>query len=131
MVNGLFFFLAAAVIAVFAFLSIAFWSTAPSRERAARDRLALLKTIAEQPGENALRVLDLLRQEDERRYHKKQREERMGWISGGVITMSVGLGLGAMIFILEGSTAWSVGLIPFMVGAALFGIGLSMQRPPK
>ena len=64
---AMFLFLAAAVVAVFAFCSIVVWVTTPSRERQARDRIALLKAVAENPGENARLVLELLRAEDERR----------------------------------------------------------------
>ena len=71
---ALFLFLAAAVIAVFAFSSIVVWVSTPARERQARDRLALLKTLAEHPGEHARQVLDLLREEDEAPARKKERE---------------------------------------------------------
>ena len=64
---AMFLFLAATVVAVFAFLSIAVWVTAPAQERRARERMQLLKSVAEQPGENASRVLDMLREEDRRR----------------------------------------------------------------
>jgi hypothetical protein len=49
----LFLFLAGAVIAVFAFASIVVLVTTPARERQARDRMALLKTLAENPSEQA------------------------------------------------------------------------------
>jgi hypothetical protein len=121
-------FLAAATVAVFAFLSIAVWVTTPSNERQARDRSALLKTLAEQPGENATRVLEMLRQEDERRREKAELEERRGWIAGGLIVMSVGAGLSLMLAVLGKGGEWSVGLIPFLVGCALLGVGLFRNR---
>ena len=49
-------FLAAAVVAVFAFLSVVVWVTTPSHERQVRDRLALLKSLVEHPSENATQV---------------------------------------------------------------------------
>jgi hypothetical protein len=125
---AMYLFLAAAAVAVFAFLSIAVWVTTPSNERQARDRSALLKTLAEQPGENATRVLEMLRQEDERRSAKAEREERRGWIAGGLIVMSVGAGLSLMLAVLGKGGEWSIGLIPFLVGCALLGIGLFRNR---
>jgi Flp pilus assembly protein TadB len=125
---AMFLFLAAATVALFAFLSIAVWVTTPSNERQARDRLALLKTLAEQPGENAARVLEMLREEDERRIERKEREELRGWIDGGLIVMAVGFGLSLMLALLGTRGAWPVGLIPFLVGCALFGVGLLRNR---
>jgi hypothetical protein len=126
---ALFLFLAAAVVSVFAFCSIVVWVTFPARERQARDRAALLKTLAEQPGDNARQILDMLREEDARRIARKAREERQGWISGGVCTIAVGVALGVMTAVLDtkGGT-WSVGLIPLLIGLALLGVGLSRKE---
>ena len=118
---ALFLFLAAAVIAVFAFSSIVAWVSTPARERQARDRLALLKTLAEHPGEHARQVLDFLR--DEARARKKEREEQKGWIAGGLIVIAVGVGLGVMLVILGDRGDWTVALIPFLIGCVLLGVG--------
>lgn len=121
---AIFFFLAAIVVAVFAFLSIVVWVSAPSKERQARDRFALLKTLAEQPGENAARVLDLLQKEDKSRAAKRERDERRSWIDSGVILIAIGLGLTGMLMALGSRYDWSVGLIPLLIGIALTLIGL-------
>jgi hypothetical protein len=89
---ALFLFLAAIVVSVFAFLSIAAWVTTPSKERQARDRYALLKTLAEQPGENAVRILDILQKEDQARAAKRARDERKSWTDSGIILIAIGLG---------------------------------------
>jgi hypothetical protein len=112
-------FLAAAVIAVFAFSSIVVWVSTPARERQARDRLALLKTLAEHPGEHARQVLDFLRQEDEIRAKKREREDQRGWIVGGLTVIAVGVGLGVMLGILGDRGDWTVALIPFLIGCVL------------
>ena len=126
---AMFLFLAAAVVAVFAFCSIVVWVSTPARERQARDRLALLKTLAEHPGENAAQILELLRTEDEKRAERRERDEKSGYIVGGLIVMAVGVGLGAMLAILDnrGGT-WSVALIPFLIGCVLLGAGLFKYR---
>ena len=121
---AIFFFLAAIVVAVFAFLSIVVWVSAPSKERQARDRFALLKTLAEQPGENAARILDLLQKEDKSRAAKRERDERRSWIDSGVILTAIGLGLTGMLMALGGRYDGSVGLIPLLLGIALLLIGL-------
>lgn len=122
---AMFLFLAAAVVAVFAFLSIAVWVTGPSHERLARERFALLRTVAENQNENAKEVLEMLRREDERRAERKAREERQGWILGGLIVIAVAVGLGIMLVMLEGGKTWSLATIPLLVGCVLLGVGLN------
>lgn len=121
---AMFLFLAAAVVAVFAFLSIAVWVSGPTRERLARERLMLLRTIAENQNENAKEVLEMLRREDAMRAARKAREERQGWISGGLIVMAIGVGLGILLVTREGGSAWSLAVIPVLVGCVLVGVGL-------
>ena len=121
---AMFLFLAAAVVAVFAFLSIAVWVSEPARERLARERLMLLRTVAENPNDNAREVLEMLRREDAMRAARKAREERQGWISGGLIVIAVGVGLGVMLVTREGGSAWSLAAIPVLVGCVLVGVGL-------
>jgi hypothetical protein len=125
---ALFLFLAAIVVSVFAFLSVAAWVTAPSKERQARDRFALLKTLAESPGENAKLVLEILQREDLARAAKRARDERRSWFDGGIVLIAVGLGLAGMLMVLAGSGSWSVGLIPFLIGLAMILIGISRGR---
>jgi hypothetical protein len=129
---ALFLFLAAAVIAVFAFASIVVFVSTPARERQARDRLALLKTLAENPSEQARQVLDLIREEDAMRAERREREERIGWIAGGLIIIAVAIGLGLMLAIVGNRDAWTVAvavsLIPFLIGCVLLGVGLLARR---
>ncbi|MFI5183951.1 MAG: hypothetical protein ACHQNV_06115 [Vicinamibacteria bacterium] len=133
---ALFLFLAASVIAVFAFVSIAVWVTTHAEERKARDRFALLKTLAEHPGESATRVLEMLRDQEERQAEKKDREERRGFLAGGVVCMATGIGIAVMIATLSPKEgAWTVGLMISLIGAALVPFGLfrspRSERLPK
>ena len=121
---AMFLFLAAAVVAVFAFLSIAVWVNGPTQERLARERFALLRAIAENPNENAKAVLEMLRLEDEKRALRKAREEQRGWLLGGMIVMAVGVGLALMMITLQGGHSWTIAAIPFLVGTVLLAFGL-------
>lgn len=123
---AMFLFLAAGAVGLFAFLSIAAWSGTQAGERKARDRFALLKTLAEAPGENAQRVLDLLREEDERQRIRREREERKGYLVGGLILIAVGVALGVMLLAVAGgrSGTWTVGLIPGLIGVVLAAVGV-------
>src|SRR5262245_2594642 len=93
---ALFLFIAAATCAVFAFLSVAYWVTARSDERKARDRYALLRKIAEQPAESAQLVIALVREEDarlEQRARNRARQARRDSMQSGAILIAIGLGL--------------------------------------
>jgi hypothetical protein len=125
---AMFLFLAAAVVGVFAFLSIAVWVNGPSHERLARERLALLRSVAENQNANAREVLEMLRREDEQRAARKVREEHQGWIIGGLIVIAVGVGLGIMMIALEGGKTWTLALIPLLIGGVLLGVGLSRTQ---
>ncbi len=110
--------LAAASVAVFAFLSIVVWVQAQAAERKTRDRFALLKALAENPGENAQRVLAYLREEEQGKLARKAVEERKGFMVGGMVCIACGIGLWVMI-----PTALGVGLLVFLVGVALLPFG--------
>ena len=124
----LFLFLAAAVGGTFAFVSIVVWVTGRTQERRDRDRFALLKTLVEHPGESADRVLAMLKDQEERRAERKDREERRGFVVGGLVTLACGVGLAVMLEALPAkSGAWTVGLIPGLIGIALLGVGVLMK----
>jgi hypothetical protein len=130
--SSLFIFLAAGALGLFSFLTVGAWVGGNSRERFVRDRFALLKTLAEQPGENAARVIEMLRKEDEERRQKRREEERRGWIDGGLVLIAVGVGLGAMLEIMATrSGAWAVGLIPLLLGFMLAIIGFFKEPGRK
>jgi hypothetical protein len=118
-------FVAASVMAVFAFLSVAVWVTSRAGERKARDKFALLKALAEQPSESATRVVELLREQEARQADRKDREERRGFLAGGVVCIATGIGIAVMIATLSPKEgAWTVGLMIALIGAALVPFGL-------
>jgi predicted cobalt transporter CbtA len=121
MPNGaLYMFLAAMMVAVFTFLSVATWITARSQERQSRDRAALLRSIAEQPNENARLVLDHVREQEARREQRALERERKGMLQGALILIAIGIALSVMLTnMATKSGAWSVGLIPGLLGVAL------------
>jgi hypothetical protein len=125
---AVFFFLAAASIAFFAFLIAAHWIDTRAAERQVRDRLALLRKIADQPPESARLMADLLR-EDEARTAKRERararEARRENIQGGMVVVAVGVGLAIMLAAVEPSEqVWTVGFIPVLIGLVSIGFAL-------
>ena len=120
---ALFFFLAVAVVAVFAFLSVAVWVNGPTRERFERDRIALLKSIAEQPGENAARVLEWLREQDRNKEEKEAAEKREGLLMAGFFMVPIGVILYYWVGI--------AGLFPLVIGVVLLGFGVVMTIQAK
>jgi hypothetical protein len=93
--------------------------------------MALLKTLAESPSAQAREVLDYLREEDRARRRKKEREERRGWIAGGLVLLAVGIALAVMAVGLGDPKAASVGAIPFLIGCVLLGIAPFVGRGGK
>ena len=73
---GQFLFLAAGAVGLFAYLSVAHWVDARTRDRQARDRLALLRRVAEQSPESAQLVVEQLRQEEAIARERECREAR-------------------------------------------------------
>ena len=115
---ALFLFLAAVSVSVFVFLSIVVWVKAQTSERRARDRFALLKSLAENPGENSQSVLAYLREDEERKIHRREEEERTGFRVGGFVCLGCGVGLLVLI-----PPAPGVGLLVFLIGLALLPFG--------
>ncbi len=129
--TAMFLMIAAAVVAFFAFLSISSWSAAQARERRERDRYALLKAVAEQPGENAQRVLEAMKQQELQESARKQDEERRGYLVGGLVLLAVGTGLSVMLAAVSDKPhMWTVGLIMLLIGVVMTGVGVSMRRRP-
>jgi hypothetical protein len=124
-----FLFLAAGAVGLFTFLSAAAWASSQFSYRKARDRYALLKSLAELPGDNAARILDMLRADEERARRRREDEERRGHLMGGLVTMAVGVGLVIMLRIVSDDQAWAVGLIPLLVGAVVLPFGLRRRKP--
>jgi hypothetical protein len=62
-------------------------------------------------------------QEDEAKGRRRE-----GIKLGGLITLAVGIGLMIFLFMIERKQpVWTVGLIPLLVGAALFGYAAFMS----
>ena len=124
---AMFLFLAAGAVALFAFLSVAVWVGAQAQERKARDRFALLKSVAENPGENGQKVLDLLREQEEKETARREREERRAYIVGGLCSLASGVGLSLLFLAVNAKHGiWAVGLIPLLVGIVLTVVGAKM-----
>jgi hypothetical protein len=129
-----FIFLAAGAIGLFAFLSAAAWAGAQASYRKHRDRCALLKSLAELPGDNAARVLEMLRADEERTRRRKEEEDRRGHLIGGLTCVSVGVALMIMLnAIANDPGVWTVGLIPLFIGLVLlpFGLRRNESEPPS
>lgn len=112
-----FVFLAVAAVALFSMISIASWSGARQKEREAYYKNDMLKKLAESQGAGANSALELLREED----RIVTARTKWGLQIGGLVTGAVGLGV--MIFLavlLGGNGVWLCGLIPLLVGVALY-----------
>jgi hypothetical protein len=116
-------FLAAGAISLFAFLSVAAWAASRESERRTQERYALLRQVAERPGESARLVAELLREEDARLEAKAAHsalKRRQDSIVAGLILMAVGVGMAIMLAaVVDDKPIWTVGLMPMLIGAVL------------
>lgn len=120
---AVFFFLAAASIGFFAFLIATHWIDARAAERQMRDRLALLKKVADQPAESVRLVIDLLREEDARQEqlaHRKRQKARRDDMQGGAMLVAAGVGVSIMLSAIAPRPIWTVGFIPTLIGVIVF-----------
>jgi len=128
---ALFYFVATATVAVFAFLSVAHWVSSRTRERIARERYALLRKVAEQPTETARLVLDKLKEDDARqeerarkRDAKARRDERLG----GVMMLVIGVGLSIFLYaVAPEAGVWTIGIMIVLIGLAM--LAFTVRRP--
>ncbi|MCU0231814.1 MAG: DUF6249 domain-containing protein [Acidobacteria bacterium] len=112
------------MVALFTFLSIAVWSEERRKEREACYRSELMKKMLEQPGPGADRILDLMRDEESRALAQKREGRRLG----GLVTMAVGVGIALLFWALSpGEGLWTIGLIPFLIGAVVFLFSMFSQ----
>ena len=93
------------------------WIGERRKEREALYRNELLRKIAESQGEASQNVIEMIRQQD----REARMRRREGLILAGMITLAVGVGLIPMlVFLVRNQPVWTVGLIPALVGIALF-----------
>jgi hypothetical protein len=120
---AMFMFVASAVTALFAFLSIASWAGIRAQERKTIERYALLRKIADGPTESARLVLDMMREEDARsavRQRRREKKARRDALMAGTVVTAVGVALGIMLAAVSPEDAtWTVGLIPTAVGVVV------------
>jgi hypothetical protein len=124
----MFAFLAVGAIALFGiFLPITHWTENRRKEREAYYRAEMIRRLAESSGEGAKAAIELLREEEHLRYIKKID----GMKIGGLVNMGVGIGLAAMLWTVagQGGGPYLVGLIPFLIGAALLIYVYFMAEP--
>jgi hypothetical protein len=109
------------MVALFTFLSVAVWSEERRKEREAHYRGELMKKMLEQPGPAAERILQMMRDEEVRATVQKREGRRLG----SLVSMAVGVGIALLFLALEPGTAlWTVGSIPFLIGAVIFAFSI-------
>ena len=131
-----FLFVGAAAVALFAFLSVATWVEARAAERRDRERMALLRKLAELPPEQASVMREILREEDvrmERLARRKARQARRDGVGGGAIVMAVGVGLALFLFSIQpDEEIWTLGIMILLIGiviAAFAPLVIFMRSP--
>ena len=123
---GLALFLAVGALALFTFLSITVFSESRAKERTEFHRAETLRKVAEQTGDGADKVLEVIR--EEARIAERKRHE--GLKLGGLITTMVGVGVGIFFYTLEPDMV-GVAAIPLLIGLGLLGYALLLAPKPE
>jgi hypothetical protein len=99
-------------------LGFVIWTAERRKEREAFYRSELLKKIVDSPAGSTQSVLDMVRQQE----RDAQIRRREGLKLGGVILIAAGIGLGALLAMIEREEpVWIIGGLPLLIGAAMFG----------
>jgi hypothetical protein len=113
-------------LAVFTFLSILIFTENRAKERSEFHRNETLRKVAEQTGEGAEKVLEVIREEE--RIAQRKRVE--GLKLGGLITTMVGVGLGIFLYTFE-AEAVAIAAIPLLIGLALLAYVILLAPKPE
>ena len=117
---------AVGALSVFTFLSILVFSESRTKERSDFHRNETLRKVAEQTGQGAEKVLEVIREEE----RITQRKRIEGLKLGGLITTMVGLGLGIFFYTLA-DEAIAIAAIPLLIGLGLLGYALLLAPKPE
>lgn len=121
-------FIGLAVVSFFAFVTISHWISTVAAERRDRERLGVLKKVAEQPPEIGDRLRELLREEDarvERRSKRRARRARREGLQGGVVVLAVGIGISVFLrALVPNRPVWTLGIMIMLVGAVIASFAL-------
>jgi len=123
---GIALFLSVSALALFTFLSIVTYSESRAKERSEFQRNETLRKVAEQTGDGADKVLEVIREEE----RIAQRKRIEGMKLGGLITTMVGVGLGILLYSLA-AEAIAVAAIPLLVGLSLLGYVVLLAPKPE
>jgi hypothetical protein len=120
-----FLFVAVAAVALFTFLTVSHWISTQAAERRDRERMALLRKVAEQSPETAAIMRELLREEDlrlrERARQKAHRARRDG-LEGGSVVLAVGAGIGVFLYAIQpDERIWTLSILIILVGMVILG----------
>ena len=112
-------------LALFTFLAVASYADARTKERLSYYRNETFKKLAEQSGDGADRVLEMIREEEQ----IDQRRRLEGLKLGGLITTMVGIGTMIFLGVLATEVALA-GLIPLLIGLSLLAYVFLLAPKP-
>ena len=105
---------AVGALALFTFLSITVFSESRAKERSEFHRNETLRKVAEQTGQGAEKVLEVIE----------------GLKLGGLITTMVGIGLGIFLYTMA-QEAVAIAAIQLLIGVGLLGYVLLLAPKPE
>ena len=120
---GKFLFLGAGAVSLFTFLTVTHWITTRAAERRDRERMALLRKLADQPPATAQVMRELLNEEDVRIQQQdlhKARAARHEGLQAGAILVAVGMGLSVFLrSMVPDKPVWTIGIMIMLIGVVV------------
>lgn len=115
-----FLFIGTAAVAFFTFLTVSHWISTRAAERRDRERMALLRKVAEQSAEKAALMRELLREEDLRvqgRERQRILRARRDGLQGGAILLAIGVGLAVFLAaVAPDEPVWTLSIMIILIG---------------
>lgn len=117
----IFCFLSVGAVALFGFLAVAAWAGSRQQERESYYRNDMLKKLAESDTQSAAATIAYLQEKERAQEARREAKKREGYMLGGLINIAIGAGLMAFLaaIVQDNRAVGLVGLIPFLIGAAL------------
>lgn len=125
----IFLFLSVGAASLFGFLAVAAWAGPRQKERESYYTNDMLKKLAEADTDSARATLAYLQEQNRAAETRRDAKKREDYLLSGLINVAIGIALTVFLSAITQKPAIGlVGLIPFLIGAALL-VHAYLMRP--
>jgi hypothetical protein len=118
--------LAVATLVLVSLAAVVVWARRRRQRREIAERFAVLNVLLQNPGEPGARVMTAWREQESLARARGRRLQ----LRRGFLAVAGSLVLAAMLRVLSpASAAWTIGIVPGLVGCAILAFASSIDRP--